>query len=236
VLRPDPAAEWERFGRDNPYYGVWANDEFRGRELDVERRTHFFASGEEHVAATLSRLRELTGASGEPQAVLDYGRGVGRLLIRLARRASRAVGVDVSPSMLAEARRNPDEVGYVGVKLLAPTVSTGSRRSSTSSTRQSCFSTSRSRRGSGSWGRSPACCARAAWARSSWRSPRGRRCGVERPQRGSRAALVRSAMQMNVYDLSRQVLILYRRGMDTVHVCAAPPAAGFQSCTLYFRR
>lgn len=118
VLRPDPDTQWERFGREDPYFGVWSNEQFHGRELDAERRARFFASGEEPVAAMLSRVggadRRSRQAAGGP-----------RLRLRgwpspdpLARRAPRAVGVDISVSMLAEARRNVDEAGLEGVDLL----------------------------------------------------------------------------------------------------------------------
>jgi SAM-dependent methyltransferase len=247
VVRPDPAAEWERFGREDPYYGVWVNEEFRGRDLDPERRARFFASGEEHLATTLSRLRKLTGASGEPEVVLDYGCGVGRVLIPLARRASRAIGVDVSPSMLAEARRNLHEAGLQGVELLTPDsldrlapefdlvhsaivlqhipVREGERivgalagllRPGGAGAIQLPIAARSSLRAFNALMKVPL-------ASKVLNVVRGRRWSDPH-------------MQMNVYDLSRLVLILHGRGIEVVHVCPAPPAAGFQGCTLYFRR
>ena len=247
VLRPDPAAQWERFGRDDPYYGVWSTEEFHGRELDAERRARFFASGDEHVAATLARVRELTGASDEPQAVLDYGCGVGRVLIPFARRAPRAVGVDVSPSMLAEARRNLDEAGLDGVKLLEPEgfeqlapefdlvhsaivlqhvpVREGERivgalagllRAGGAGAIQLPIAARPSQRVFNALMKVP-------FASNILNVVRGRTWSSPH-------------MQMNVYDLSRLVLILDGRGVETVHVSIARAADGYQACTLYFRR
>ncbi len=54
-----------------------------------------------------------------PRRVLDFGCGVGRLLVPFARRAREAVGVDIAPSMLAEARANCGRLGVENV-VLAP--------------------------------------------------------------------------------------------------------------------
>jgi cyclopropane fatty-acyl-phospholipid synthase-like methyltransferase len=51
-------------------------------------------------------VRETLDPSFAPRRCLDFGCGVGRVAIPLARRTGEVVGVDVSESMLAEARRN----------------------------------------------------------------------------------------------------------------------------------
>ena len=53
-----------------------------------------------------------------PTRALDFGCGVGRLLIPLAARCPQVVGVDVSPSMLSEARRNCEAAGAKNVDLV----------------------------------------------------------------------------------------------------------------------
>jgi 2-polyprenyl-3-methyl-5-hydroxy-6-metoxy-1,4-benzoquinol methylase len=119
VLRVhDPAEQWERFGRVDPYYGVLAGDEFRRENLDGQALDRFFATGEEHVESVLESARRVAGSGFAPATVLDHGCGVGRLLVAFARHAERTVGVDVSPSMLAEARRNCDARGVENVELL----------------------------------------------------------------------------------------------------------------------
>jgi SAM-dependent methyltransferase len=59
-----------------------------------------------HGEATLVR-------SFEPRAVLDAGCGTGRVAIELARHGIEVVGVDVDPSMIAEARRLAPELEFV---------------------------------------------------------------------------------------------------------------------------
>jgi 2-polyprenyl-3-methyl-5-hydroxy-6-metoxy-1,4-benzoquinol methylase len=86
--------------------------------MDEEARSRFFASGEDEIERLMSSLQHTLDADVPPRRVLDYGCGVGRLLIPLARRAESAVGIDISPSMLAEARRNCAAHGIQGVELL----------------------------------------------------------------------------------------------------------------------
>jgi 2-polyprenyl-3-methyl-5-hydroxy-6-metoxy-1,4-benzoquinol methylase len=104
-------AAWKKLGEQDPYFGVLHHDRFHRAQLNDEARREFFASGEEHVERLFEALRELTGAEVAPRRALDFGCGVGRILIPLARRSSEAVGVDISEGMLAEARRNCEQVG-----------------------------------------------------------------------------------------------------------------------------
>jgi 2-polyprenyl-3-methyl-5-hydroxy-6-metoxy-1,4-benzoquinol methylase len=115
----DPARQWERFGRMDPYYGVYAVEEMHRPNLDDGARERFFASGDAHVTAVLESARRYTGPAFAPRRILDHGCGVGRLIVPFAGRAERVVGVDVSPSMLAEARRNCEARGLANVELVS---------------------------------------------------------------------------------------------------------------------
>jgi len=109
--------DWELFGKTDPYFAVLTAPEFHGRPSDAARAT-FFDSGEKHVETILSVIRERLDPSFAPKRALDFGCGVGRVLIPLASRCQEVTGVDVSPSMLAEARRNCDAAGATRVQLL----------------------------------------------------------------------------------------------------------------------
>lgn len=100
--------DWEKWGAVDPYFGVVSDDRFRKSNLDQGARADFFASGERHVADLLARLgcRSPDEERWVPTSCLDFGCGTGRLLLPLAKRAASAVGVDVSPSMLAECSKN----------------------------------------------------------------------------------------------------------------------------------
>ena len=110
--------DWEKWGADDPYFGVLSSESFRRERLDEDARRAFFASGQEHVERIRALLAEHFGCAQAPDSVLDFGCGVGRLLIPFAQRASRCVGVDVSESMLAEARRNLQSAGISHARLV----------------------------------------------------------------------------------------------------------------------
>jgi len=111
------AAQWERFGRDDPYFGVLSHARFQRENLDDEALEAFYATGEDYVEHVIALAQARRGEPLSLTRALDFGCGVGRLLIPLARRADEAVGVDVSPSMLAETRRACETRGIGNVVL-----------------------------------------------------------------------------------------------------------------------
>ncbi len=108
---------WERFGESEPYWSVLSQPQFRAATLDAAGRDAFFRSGEEDVAHTLDEIRRVVDPAFQPAAALDFGCGVGRLVVPLARRCPRVVGVDISATMLREARENCDRLGTPQVEL-----------------------------------------------------------------------------------------------------------------------
>jgi SAM-dependent methyltransferase len=104
-------AEWDRWGKDDPYFGVISLPEFHAGRMDAAGRRRFFESGTQEVIETLAAVRDIAGHTFTPTRVLDFGCGVGRLTIPLARIAQEVVGVDVSPAMLEEAGANCREAG-----------------------------------------------------------------------------------------------------------------------------
>src|SRR5580700_9118948 len=91
---------WEYFGRENPYFGVLTRDRYSRERLDGDGRAAFFASGEEYVAEMFDTTQKELRPDFQPIRALDFGCGVGRLALPLARRCQEVVGVDVSDSML----------------------------------------------------------------------------------------------------------------------------------------
>ena len=110
--------EWEKWGAQDPYFGVLTHPKFRSNALNDASRQEFFALGRLHVDHLLATCRAHLDGGFEAQRVLDFGCGVGRVLMPLAACAPEVVGVDVSPSMLAEARRNCELQGITNVQLL----------------------------------------------------------------------------------------------------------------------
>jgi 2-polyprenyl-3-methyl-5-hydroxy-6-metoxy-1,4-benzoquinol methylase len=111
MLRTDKA--WEKFGREEPYFGVLAHQMFSTREID-KNRGKFFASGAGTIAQIIGRYEQHFGPLPRRSA-LDHGCGVGRLTIALAQQFARVVALDVSPSMLMEAKGNAEQFGLTNV-------------------------------------------------------------------------------------------------------------------------
>jgi SAM-dependent methyltransferase len=117
--------EWEEWGRRDPYFGVLTHPRFRRANLTESAKSEFFESGRLHVEYVMEVIRKHIDADFAPKRVLDFGCGVGRILIPLAQVTQEVVGLDVSPSMLHEAKRNCAERGITNVQLLADDVELG---------------------------------------------------------------------------------------------------------------
>ncbi len=117
-LRDDPDTSWERYGQEEPYYGVLSGERYRMHNLTESAKRDFFASGERSASRMLDTACRQFGDPPDWDVALDFGCGVGRVLIPLAQRFQRVIGVDVSPSMLAEARRNCVERALTNVEFV----------------------------------------------------------------------------------------------------------------------
>jgi SAM-dependent methyltransferase len=110
--------EWEKWGRQDPYYGVITDERYRAGRLTAEARAEFFASGEAHVEGVITTCRRLFEPSFAPKRALDFGCGVGRVLVPLARISELVVGADVSRAMLEAAERHCTASGVSNVYLV----------------------------------------------------------------------------------------------------------------------
>ncbi|MEZ5307477.1 MAG: class I SAM-dependent methyltransferase [Pyrinomonadaceae bacterium] len=108
---------WEHFGSKNPYYGVATIDGFRGEELGDDVRAAFFESGETHVSEIWSEIERSFFPDFKPQNAVDYGCGVGRLAIPMAKRCGSVKGVDISSTMLTATDVNAKKAGLSNLKL-----------------------------------------------------------------------------------------------------------------------
>lgn len=111
---------WKRFGEIDPYFGVLTQPEYRSNVMTAEAREEFFRSGNAHVERVLQKLRDIR-PTFSPGRTLDFGCGVGRITIPLARMSDSALGVDVAPGMISEAQNNALEQGLTNVSF-GPTV------------------------------------------------------------------------------------------------------------------
>jgi SAM-dependent methyltransferase len=118
ALGNDSDRDWKSWGETNPYFGVLTDAKYLNANLNGESLREFFNSGELHVDHVYSVIHTSIRTGFHPDRVLDYGCGVGRLVVAFARVAPTVVGVDISPSMLALARKHCTEFSADSVRLL----------------------------------------------------------------------------------------------------------------------
>jgi ubiquinone/menaquinone biosynthesis C-methylase UbiE len=118
MLAGGTGREWQRWAETEAYFGVLTDEKFLNANLNESSREEFFASGEEHVDHVFATIQEKVRAEFQPVRALDYGCGVGRLVIPLARRCGEVVGVDISQGMLEEARKNCARFGIDSARMV----------------------------------------------------------------------------------------------------------------------
>lgn len=96
------AREWEKWGEQDPYYGVISSPVHR----DGGEREAFLESGERYFKGLVQRFADIGIPLERHGTALDYGCGVGRVLTPMSRYFASTLGIDVSQAMLDEARRN----------------------------------------------------------------------------------------------------------------------------------
>ncbi|HUD47510.1 MAG TPA: class I SAM-dependent methyltransferase [Candidatus Baltobacteraceae bacterium] len=102
----DTDHDWEILANQDPYWAVLTQDRFRTKAMDDTARRDFFLSGEKYVDWVFTMIRDHIDSQFNPATGLDFGCGVGRLILPMSRRCRTAVGIDVSDAMLQEAQRN----------------------------------------------------------------------------------------------------------------------------------
>jgi SAM-dependent methyltransferase len=91
---------WEQIAREDPFWAVLAFPEEKYGRWDSEQ---FFATGEREIAGVISRAERLSRPRRRETA-LDFGCGLGRLTRALSQRFDTATGLDISETMIEQAR------------------------------------------------------------------------------------------------------------------------------------
>lgn len=93
-------------------------DKFRKDNLTDEAKEEFFSSGLSQINHMLENIRKHIDPLYAAKNALDFGCGVGRLIIPLSKVVNNVTGIDVSDSMLNEARKNCETQFVSNVSLL----------------------------------------------------------------------------------------------------------------------
>lgn len=115
----DTDADWNRLGAEDPFWAVITDERFRAGKMDSGTRDAFYQTGFGDIEHFHSVLRQHFNAPDHFEACLDFGAGVGRLLVPLAKRSTRAVGIDIAESMRAMCQKHLIELGVSTVSLVA---------------------------------------------------------------------------------------------------------------------
>jgi SAM-dependent methyltransferase len=94
-------ATWTALGEDDPLWAILSRPDKRGGQWNAEE---FFAAGEAEITG-LEQYCAHFALPRERRLALDFGCGVGRLTRALATRYAEVVGVDISSSMIEQARQ-----------------------------------------------------------------------------------------------------------------------------------
>lgn len=111
----DTDADWDHLGQTQPYWAVMTEERFRGQKVSRDVEDQFYQSGQGDVEAIHATLMARFQAPERFKSCLDFGCGLGRLLIPMAARADQAIGVDVAASMrrLCQQRLDRDGLNHV---------------------------------------------------------------------------------------------------------------------------
>jgi SAM-dependent methyltransferase len=108
-------SRWEQLGDEDP---LWAILSANGKEHGGWDPDEFFLMGENDVEAIYLQAQAVGLRVGAGRA-LDFGCGVGRLSLALARRHEHVTGVDVAESMIARARAFAANAAVTNVTFVA---------------------------------------------------------------------------------------------------------------------
>jgi SAM-dependent methyltransferase len=95
----DEKRNWEEFAAQDPFWAVLSQPDRKYGRWDREA---FYRTGEAQIAEVMDHAEQF-GLPTRHEAALDFGSGVGRLTRALATRFERAVGVDISQTMVDNA-------------------------------------------------------------------------------------------------------------------------------------
>ena len=97
---------WEEFASQDPFWAVLSQPDRKYGRWEAE---DFYRTGEAQIAEVMERAERFDLPRGH-EAALDFGSGMGRLTRALAARFHRAVGVDISQTMVDNATRQNADV------------------------------------------------------------------------------------------------------------------------------
>lgn len=119
TLKDRTSADWQELALREPYYAVLTDERFLRQQMTPQRRREFLGTGEEDVELLTRTSADYLGRGFQPQRALDFGCGVGRLTIALARRVPHVVGCDIAPAMRELAAQQARDAGLSNISFIS---------------------------------------------------------------------------------------------------------------------
>ena len=112
--------DWEKIGLENPYWGVISAPEFNYlKEENKDLLDKFYKTGEDEVDKLIYTIKTKVKHNFQIESVLDFGSGVGRLLLPFAQRSSKiCYGCDISEGMHKKCLTRANHLDLNNIKLI----------------------------------------------------------------------------------------------------------------------
>lgn len=96
-------SKWTKLGAERPYWSVLSSPVFE-REVTPDLEERFYASGAGEMQEVQSLVHRAGRSFSDFSDVVEYGCGLGRMTLQLARSFARVTGIDISTAHLDLAR------------------------------------------------------------------------------------------------------------------------------------
>jgi SAM-dependent methyltransferase len=107
--------QWQKLGREEPFWSVLTDDKYRASQLDRDIRADFYEThraGARHVDAFCARNHVRVPGG----ICVELGCGVGRVTVHLAKRFERVVAIDISEGHLQQCRNIAEDLGIENIE------------------------------------------------------------------------------------------------------------------------
>lgn len=109
---------WTKLGAEDPFWSVLTHDEFRIENFSQEIQEKFFETGAYGRGSVeiIERLYRRNNQLEPKKSCLEFGCGVGRMTIQLAKKYDRVIAVDISPKNIEIGKRLAEQKGIKNIE------------------------------------------------------------------------------------------------------------------------
>jgi ubiquinone/menaquinone biosynthesis C-methylase UbiE len=99
-----------------PYHAVLSVQKYMPNAITPEVIEEFYETGRQYIDGVFTNsINPIKGTDWKPNRSLEFGCGVSRLLIPIARRSGSAVGIDIANNMIELSKRRAESEGLANI-------------------------------------------------------------------------------------------------------------------------